>query len=100
MAYIYVLYSEKDGKKYTGLTNNMDERLREHKEGKVQSTAWRRPLSLLYYEWCADIRDAVRREKYLKTYYGKSFIKKRVRNGLAKYVSTSKHGTGTSENGR
>jgi len=78
----YVLYSEKDKKRYTGLTENITERLKEHNDGMVKSTSWRRPLRMVYYEWCEDMRDAVHREKYLKTYYGKHYIKNRIRHRI------------------
>ena len=45
----------------------------------VKSTKHRTPFKLIYYEWSEDIRDAMNREKYLKTYYGKHYIKNRVR---------------------
>lgn len=80
--YVYVLYSEKDGKRYTGITDNLERRIKEHQEGKVISTKWRLPLRLVYYEWCEDIKDAMRREKYLKTFFGKSYIKKRIYNAF------------------
>ncbi len=53
--YVYVLYSHKDGKKYTGLTKNLRMRLQMHAEGKVKSTKSRRPLELVYYEWYKEI---------------------------------------------
>ena len=85
MAYIYVLYSEKDGKKYTGYTEDLQQRIAAHNEGLVKSTHWRRPLRLIYYEWCEDTTDALHREKYLKTYYGKHYIKRRIRCGSEKW---------------
>lgn len=80
--YVYVLYSKKDKKRYTGITNNLSERLRMHNAGEVSSTKHRRPLELLYYEWSRYYEEAQRREKYLKSYFGKSYIKKRVEKSL------------------
>jgi hypothetical protein len=45
-----------------------------------QYTRSRVPLHLIYYEACLNERDAFRREKYLKTTYGKRFIKTRCRS--------------------
>ena len=42
----------------------------------------RRPLKLVYYEACLDRDDATRREKYLKTYHGKMFLRKRLKSYL------------------
>ena len=77
--YTYVLYSEKDKKLYIGYTHDLEKRYKEHCEGKVKSTKGKRPLKLIYYEACINIEDAIRREKYFKTYYGKMFLKKRLK---------------------
>ena len=57
-------------------------RLKEHNDGKVISTAKRRPLKLIYYEFCLDKIDAINRESYLKTAWGKRYIKNRLKNYL------------------
>ena len=82
MYYTYVLMSLKDKKFYTGFTKNLKLRFDEHTRGKVESTRERRPLELLYYEACHNQDDATHREKYLKSYHGKSFIRKRVKSYL------------------
>lgn len=78
--YVYILKSEEDGLLYTGCTQDLNERLRVHNAGHVASTRNRRPLMLIYYEFCLSEKDAYRREKYLKTAYGKRFLKSRLRN--------------------
>ena len=82
MYYTYVLLSYKDKKFYTGFTKNLKLRFDEHTKGKVESTKDRIPLKLIYYEACFNQQDATHREKYLKTYHGKSFIRKRVKSYL------------------
>ncbi len=82
MNYIYVLLSEKDGHFYTGSTNDLQRRIKEHNSGKANSTKNRRPLELIYYEACKDEADAIRREKYLKTSWGKQYLNKRLTNSL------------------
>jgi len=82
MYYIYILQSLKDKKFYTGYTKNLKFRFELHKNGKVESTKDRRPLKLVYYEACLNQQDATRREKYLKTYYGKKYIKNRLKSYL------------------
>jgi putative endonuclease len=77
--YVYVLKSEKDGKYYTGYTQNLKLRFEQHQKGEVSSTKHRRPLSLIYFEGCLNQQDATHREKYLKTYYGKMFLKNRLK---------------------
>ncbi len=78
--YVYVLQSEKDNKKYVGYTNNLTKRFEQHNEGKVLSTKGRRPLRLVYFEGCLSQKDALKREKYLKTYYGKMFLGGRLKS--------------------
>ena len=80
--YIYVLYSQKDKNYYTGYTNNLSKRIREHNAGKVKSTSHRIPLSLVYWEGCLNRTDATKREKYLKSSWGKSYIRNRIKNYL------------------
>jgi len=82
MYYTYVLISEKDNKFYTGFTQDLKLRFEHHINGNVKSTTIRRPLILIYYEACINKDDAIRREKYLKTHYGKMFLKKRLKSYL------------------
>jgi len=89
MYYVYVLRSKKDKKNYTGYTSNLKKRMEEHQNGKVESTKYRRPFDLVYFEGCLDSRDARRREIYLKTAYGKRFIKNRIKNYLIQIESIS-----------
>ena len=81
--FVYVLRSEKDLKFYTGYTINLDNRLRQHNEGKVKSTCKRIPFRLVYFEGCFNEKDALHREKYLKTTYGKRYIRNRTKNSLS-----------------
>jgi putative endonuclease len=82
--YVYILESIKDGKFYTGFTSDLEKRLDDHNSGKVLSTKSRIPFVIVYYEACLVIEDAIHREKYLKTTYGKRFIKNRLKNYLSK----------------
>ena len=42
----------------------------------------RRPLRLLYYAACLDQADATKRERYLKSYHGKMFLRRRLKSYL------------------
>lgn len=77
---LYVLLSEKDGNFYTGYTNDIQAGIKLHNNGKVSSTKNRRPLQLIYWEGCINQQDATRREKYLKSGNGKTYLKNRLRN--------------------
>jgi len=80
MYFVYVLRSLKDFNYYIGYTSDLDRRLSEHNEGLSKSTAFRRPFELIYYEACRNIKDAMHREKYLKTTYGHRYLKNRLLN--------------------
>lgn len=77
--YIYVLECN-DGFWYTGYTKDLNNRITEHKKGMVKPTKNRLPVSLLYFEGCKNQQDATHREKYLKTTYGKRYIRNRNKN--------------------
>ena len=83
MYYVYVLQSEKDGNFYVGYTSDLQRRLTLHNKGQVAATKQRRPFKLVYYEACFHQKDALHREKYLKTTYGKRYIKNRLSQYLA-----------------
>jgi len=80
MHYVYVLHSKKDNKNYTGYTKNLKLRFEQHCKGLIESTKNKRPLKLIYYEACLNQQDATHREKYLKTYYGRMYLKKRLKS--------------------
>ena len=80
--YTYVLQSMRDFMFYVGFTKELNKRIDEHNNGKVESTKNRRPLKLIYWEGCLNQKDATMREKYLKTAWGKRYIKNRLSNYL------------------
>lgn len=80
--YTYILKSDKDKKFYTEYTNNLKLRFELHQKGRVESTKDRRPLKLIYYEACLNQQDTTHREKYLKTHYGKLFLRNRLKSYL------------------
>jgi putative endonuclease len=49
--YVYILLSQKDGKKYTGYTKDLFLRFKAHNDGNVQSTKNRRPLEIIYLKF-------------------------------------------------
>ena len=81
--YVYILFSRKDNKLYTGCTSDLRTRFKEHQDGEVTSTKGRGPFEILYYEGCTDKTDAYTREKYLKTGMGKRYLKNRLKRALA-----------------
>lgn len=81
--YTYVIRSTKDGKWYTGFTNNLRKRFMEHNKQRVVSTKDRGPFELIYFEACRNQEDALAREKYLKSGMGKRYLKNRMKRFLS-----------------
>ena len=82
MYYIYILLSKKNRRLYVGYTVDLRRRLREHQKGLVPSTKKDRPWELIYYEAYRNKWDALRREKFFKSGWGKNYIRKILRNYL------------------
>lgn len=78
MYYVYILKSQADGKMYTGRSDDLRKRFKEHNEGLVVSTKNRRPLKLIYYEAYLIKQDAIDRELFLKSGRGREVIKKQL----------------------
>jgi Predicted endonuclease containing a URI domain len=82
MQYVYVLQSKLDKDLYIGCTKDLKSRLKLHNAKKVASTKKRTPLSLIYYEAYINDKDAYQRERYMKTRWGRNFIRKNLSNFL------------------
>ena len=86
--FVYVLRSLKDGRFYVGMTTDLDRRILEHNNGKTKSTKGYRPWELFFSEEL-ETRDLARkREKYLKSGYGKQWIKEKWFRSSAGYLPT------------
>lgn len=72
---VYILYSEKFNKHYTGYTSDLVQRLRSHNELGKEWTARYRPWKLIYSKEFESITEAMAHEKWLKTGAGRDFIK-------------------------
>ena len=83
MFYTYVLLSGSDKNFYIGSTKDLKKRLDEHNKGLVVSTAPRRRLELIYCEACLNEDNAIAREKYFKTGFGRRFLRNRLKNYTA-----------------
>ena len=77
--YTYVLLSDKDKKIYFGFTENLLKRVKSHNDGRVASTKNRRSLKLIYFEGCLNKKEVVKREKSLKTGFGRAYLKRRIK---------------------
>ena len=77
---VYVLYSEKFYKTYTGFTSNILERFKSHNYfAKSGYTIKFRPWKVIQVEFFNEKKDAMKREKFLKTGQGRLFIKSLIK---------------------
>ena len=77
MYYTYVLKCS-DDELYIGSTTDLKRRVVQHKEGNVESTKYRLPVKLIYYEACLEEVKARQREKQLKTGFGRAYLNRRL----------------------
>ena len=80
--YVYTLFSLRDEKLYTGFTTNLKDRISRHARGEVKSTANRRPLRLIHYEYFVNKEDALAREVFLKSGFGRKNLKSALKRTL------------------
>jgi putative endonuclease len=81
---VYILFSEKDHLLYIGFTTDLTKRIEKHNSGGNKSTAYRRPLKLIFCEFYLFEDDARKRELYFKTTMGKKAIKLMLAGTLQK----------------
>ena len=75
MFYVYVLKSLKNGRRYTGSTNNLERRLLEHNSGQTKYTSQTGPFELIYKEKYKTKLEASKRERFLKSGKGRELLK-------------------------
>jgi predicted GIY-YIG superfamily endonuclease len=79
MKYVYLLQSLAiPTQRYTGVTGDLEERLRAHNAGASTHTAKYRPWKLVTYLCFQDDQRALDFERYLKTGSGQAFANKRL----------------------
>jgi putative endonuclease len=77
---VYVLYSLKDKKRYSGFTENISLRIQQHNNGLVKSTIHRRPLILVYIETNLSKKEAMDRERFFKSGKGREFLNSAIKD--------------------
>ena len=77
MYYVYIL-KLKDNSFYVGYSDNVRERVSEHKRGIVKTTKNLLPLSLVFYAAFLTKKKALNFERYLKKGSGFAFRNKRL----------------------
>ncbi len=77
MAYfLYILKSKNYSKSYVGISQNPEQRLKEHNAGKSRYTKRYMPWKLIYVEKFDSRKLARKREKYYKSAAGRRALRK------------------------
>ncbi|MFA5104011.1 MAG: GIY-YIG nuclease family protein [Candidatus Margulisiibacteriota bacterium] len=82
--YVYIL-QDQNGKTYTGITNDLDRRLKEHNSGQHKTTKHGANWEVVFKYECKDRKEARQIEKHLKsgTFREKRDIMLKVSRGRA-----------------
>ena len=76
---VYVLYSKKFDKTYTGFTSNLIERFKSHNYlGKKGFTIRYRPWIIVFVEPFKTKIEAKKREAYLKSGHGRAWVRSEI----------------------
>ena len=81
MFFTYVLKSKKNGKLYTGHTENLEKRILEHntKSDKTKFSYVNGPWELMFFETFNTRAIAMEHERFLKTGKGREYIKEKIK---------------------
>ena len=77
--HVYILQSTVDGSYYVGSTQDLNERLDRHNQGRSKYTKSKRPWQLVYDEEYPDRSSATNREYEIKGKKRKAFIDQLIR---------------------
>ncbi len=77
MYYVYVIESVNFGCLYKGMTQNLEQRLKEHNLGQTRSNKAYAPFRIIYFEEYELVEEARKREKYFKTSAGRRLLAKK-----------------------
>lgn len=80
--YVYILISLHDGGFYIGFCTDLKQRIKKHNNGLVRATKFRRPFKLIHYEYFINKEDALAREEYLKSGYGRKNLQAMLKRTL------------------
>ncbi len=81
LMYVYAIYNRKNDKIYIGQTGNLDDRLKLHSNKTFKNCYTSRfdgTWELIYKEEVKNRKEALKREKQLKSYRGREYIKNHI----------------------
>ena len=74
MFWVYILQSQKTRRYYTGSTERLSERVKEHNAGECKFTRTGIPWNLVYAKECVTRTDAASEEKRIKSWGARRFL--------------------------
>jgi len=83
MCHVYVLRSEKTGRRYVGMTEDLERRLIEHNTGQNPSTRAGAPWKMIHSEAYESRAQAGKRERALKSGQGRAWLDELEASGSA-----------------
>lgn len=83
MAWVYILNNKVTDRYYIGSTIDLKRRLKEHIKGKTRTTKILQTFELVYKEFYNTVADARSREKKLKSYKSKRYLKWLINGSVA-----------------
>ena len=78
MYYVYILQSQKGNSYYTGITNDLEKRLKDHNWHTVKATKAKAPYKIVWHCAFEEKSQSIEFEKYLKTGSGIAFRNKHL----------------------
>lgn len=81
MHWVYAIYNRKHQKLYIGETDDLEERLRAHNDHRFRTSYTARfdgSWELVYNEQATNRQEARKRERQLKSFRGREFIKSHI----------------------
>ena len=85
--YVYILRSESSGKTYVGQTSDLERRVAQHNDPDFTLTLYTKrnkgPWRLIHSEEYPSRKEAIDREKYLKSGQGREWLRENILSGDA-----------------
>ena len=75
MHYVYILLNEAKTRTYTGVSDNVEKRLKAHNDGRVQSSRPYRPYRVIYTKAFETLSKARQEERFYKSSTGRRKLK-------------------------
>jgi putative endonuclease len=76
MYFVYILRGDSSGRHYTGHTADLVQRVGQHNDKITKSTKNRGPWKLVHHEEFSTHKEAMRRERFLKSGQGREEVRR------------------------